>query len=307
MDIVQLKTLIHVAELGSLSKAADRLNIAQPALSRQIRMLERELGVYLFDRHGRGMVITAMGREVLDHAVRVMAELESIRTSASRSNVSFKGAVKVGTTPTVAEITTVPLVRRIQSEHPDLDVRFSSAFSGYLLDWLLRGELDVMMSYDPQPMKSVRIVPVMLETLQLIAPGSDELHSDEPLHFAQLADRKLIMPSPRHGLRAILDDCARQAGIKLRASIEVESFGAMIDLVRNGFGVTVLPPAPVHAQIASGALRAAPLIDPCPVRKLVLIYPSERPVGPAARFVGEAFAGIAADLVERRIWLGKLL
>ncbi|HEX9469896.1 MAG TPA: LysR substrate-binding domain-containing protein [Bradyrhizobium sp.] len=164
------------------------------------------------------------------------------------------------------------------------------------MDWLLRGELDVMMSYDPQPMKSVRIVPVMFETLQLIAPGSDELHSDEPLHFAQLADRKLIMPSPRHGLRAILDDCARQAGIKLRASIEVESFG-----------VTILPPAPVHAQIASRALRAVPLIDPSPDRKLALIYPSERPVSPAARFVGEAFAGIAADLVEERIWLGELL
>src|SRR5690242_15274567 len=82
MDVVQLKTLIHVAELGSLSKAADRLNIAQPALSRQIRLLEDELGVFLFDRPGRGMVITEVGREVLDHATRVMAELEAIRHSA---------------------------------------------------------------------------------------------------------------------------------------------------------------------------------------------------------------------------------
>jgi len=64
----QLKSLIHVAELGSLSKAADRLNIAQPALSRQIRLLEEELGVFLFERHGRGMVITEVGHEVLDHA-----------------------------------------------------------------------------------------------------------------------------------------------------------------------------------------------------------------------------------------------
>src|SRR5262245_40348042 len=77
VDVAQLKTLIHVAELGSLSKAADRLHIAQPALSRQIRLLERELGVDLFERHGRGMVITAAGREVLDRAVRIMAELDS--------------------------------------------------------------------------------------------------------------------------------------------------------------------------------------------------------------------------------------
>jgi LysR family transcriptional regulator, nitrogen assimilation regulatory protein len=112
MDVAQLKTLIHVAELGSLSKAADRLNIAQPALSRQIRLLEEELGVPLFERHGRGMVITAAGRDVLEHAARVMEELDAIRSSASGGYSSFRGVVTVGTTPTVASIATVPLMRK---------------------------------------------------------------------------------------------------------------------------------------------------------------------------------------------------
>ena len=86
MDIAQLKTLIHVAELGSLTKAAERLNIAQPALSRQIKLLEAELGISLFDRHGRGMVISDAGRDVLDHAIRIMIEMESIRnTTANRA------------------------------------------------------------------------------------------------------------------------------------------------------------------------------------------------------------------------------
>ena len=76
MELSQLRTLIHVADLGSLSKAADRIGIAQPALSRQIRMLEEELSVRLFTRHGRGMVLTEKGREILEHATRVMAELE---------------------------------------------------------------------------------------------------------------------------------------------------------------------------------------------------------------------------------------
>lgn len=80
MELSQLRTVIHAAELGSLSKAADRLRIAQPALSRQIRMLEEELGVRLFDRHGRGMLLTDQGQDVLSHALRVMAELEDIRT-----------------------------------------------------------------------------------------------------------------------------------------------------------------------------------------------------------------------------------
>ena len=78
MDIVQLKTLIHVAELGSLSKAADRLQIAQPALSRQIRLLEKELGTHLFERHGRGMVITEAGRKTARRLLRTSASQDEL-------------------------------------------------------------------------------------------------------------------------------------------------------------------------------------------------------------------------------------
>ncbi|RVA63909.1 LysR family transcriptional regulator, partial [Mesorhizobium sp. M7A.F.Ca.CA.001.11.2.1] len=86
MELSQLRTLIHVAELGSLSKAADRLHIAQPALSRQVRMLEEELGFALFLRHGRGMVLSEQGKEVLTHAMRVMAEIDEIRATATPAN-----------------------------------------------------------------------------------------------------------------------------------------------------------------------------------------------------------------------------
>jgi LysR family nitrogen assimilation transcriptional regulator len=307
MDVVQLKTLIHVAELGSLSKASDRLHIAQPALSRQIRLLEKELGAYLFERHGRGMEITDVGREVLAHATRIMEEMESIRSSVVGGRSSYRGTVIIGTTPTVAEIVTVPLVRKIRDAHPNLAIRFSSAFSGYLLDWLQRGELELAISYDPQPLHTLRIVPVMMENLLLVGPPASGLRLDTPVPFSRLADQQLVLPSARHGLRSILDSCAREVGIKLKASVEADSFGAMIDLVRNGFGLTALPLAPIYAQIESGALCAAPLIDPAPMRKLVLVFPADRRVSPAAKFVGDAFVEIADDLVSRNIWAGHML
>ena len=307
MDVAQLKTLIHVAELGSLSKAADRLRIAQPALSRQIRLLEKELGAVLFERHGRGMVITDIGREVLEHAASVMAELEAIRHVTSNGAASFTGHVSIGTTPTVAEIVTVPLVRRIKDAHPNLSIRLSSAFTGHLLDWLQRGELEFAVSYDPQPIRSLRIVPVMMETLFLVGAGGAKLSMDRPVRFADLKHQDLVLPSPRHGLRVIMEECARQAGIELRASIEADSFGAMIDLVRNGVGCTALPLAPIHALVGSGVLCAAPLIEPTPERKLVMAYPTDRPTGAAARFVADSFAAIAADLVARNIWVGRML
>lgn len=199
MDVVQLKTLIHVAELGSLSKASDRLHVAQPALSRQIRQLEKELGVYLFERHGRGMEITAAGLEVLERATRIMDELESIRTSVAGGRAAFRGMVAIGTTPTIAEIVTVPLVQRIRDTHPDLSIRFSSAFSGYLLDWLQRGELELAISYDPQPLHTLRIEPVMMENLVLVGPPEARLNLNTAVPFAELANEQMVLPSPAMG------------------------------------------------------------------------------------------------------------
>lgn len=308
MDISQLKTLIHVAELGSLSKASERLNVVQPALSRQIRLLEKELGAYLFDRHGRGMVITETGREVLEHAARIMGELDAIRAVTATRTEALSGLVTIGTPPTVAEIVTVPLATLIRDAHPGLSLRFASAYSGYLLDWLRDGDLDFMLSYmSPEPLRTLRVTPVMIEDLLLVGPGSDGLTLDKAVDFASLADRDLVLPSPRHGLRVIVEESARRAGIEIRTVVEADSFRAMVDLVAGGFGSTVLPLAPIYPAVEAGVLSVAPLRDPAPARELVIAYPSDRAVSPAARFLGEAVTDLAADLVARGIWVGRML
>lgn len=308
MDLSQLKTLIHVAELGSLSKAADRLNVVQPALSRQIRLLEKELGAYLFDRHGRGMVITETGREVLGHAERIMGELEAIRAAAEPRPEALSGLVAIGTPPTVADIVTVPLATRVRDAHPGLSLRITAAYSGYLFDWLQKGEIDVMLSYaSSEPLRSLRVTPIMVEDLLLVGAGTDRLALDEPRPFASLADLDLILPSPRHGLRAIVETCARRAGIEIRTAVEADSFRALVDLVAAGFGATLLPLAPIYAAVQQGALSVAPLSDPAPTRELVIAYPADRAISPAARFLGEAVREVAADLVGRGIWAGRML
>ena len=307
MDIVQLKTLIHVAELGSLSKAADRLNIAQPALSRQVRLLEEELGATLFDRHGRGMIITEAGRNVLDHASRIMLELDSLRSSVSKKRAVLRGEVSIGMAPTIAQIMTVPMVRAIKDSAPDLAMRFSSAFTGYLIDWVRRGELDVAFSYDPHPSKSLRTTPLILESLMLVGAAADRLTMDRSVAFSDLAGVDLVLPKAPHGLRVIMDDCALKAGIALKTTVEVDSYGPMIELVKAGVGMTVLPLAPIFEMVQSGVLTAAPLVDPAPERRLALVYSADRAISPAARFVGECFTEIAGDLVTRGIWSGRLL
>lgn len=307
MDLTQLKTLIHVAELGSVSRAAERLGVAQPALSRQIRMLETELNAPLFVRHGRGMVPTDLGRRVLAPAADVLARLDEIRQLADESRESFLGSVRFGMTPTVAEVATLPLVRAIRENHPQLLLSFTSGFSGHLLEWLKRDELDCCVAYDTKNGDLVRVRPILDETLLLVGDPDHGLQNNEPRDFASIASERLVLPSPAHGLRHILDACAARAGVTLAPSLEADSLAGMIDLVRAGFGMTVLPLAPIHARLQAGELTAVSLVNPMPSRRVMIAYPADRPVTPAARFAGDAFARIAADLVDQGIWAGTMI
>ncbi len=307
MEIAQLRTLLHVAETGSLSKAADRLKIAQPALSRQVRMLEQELGVRLFDRHGRGMVVTEAGREVLKRAARIMAEVDEIKASTADANAALKGNIAIGLPPTVSEIIAVPLINEIRNAHPEVTVNLSTAYSGYLLDWLQRGDVDVAILYDPRMTRTLRYRPLIQENLFVIGPPDADLSPDHPVPFSILSKKRLLLPSRGHGLRDTVERVASEREIPLDVSIEANSFSTLKDLVSNGHGWTILPLAPIHGEVIAGRLTCAPLIEPVPVRRLVLAYLADRPTTRLSRFAGDAIEKIVSDLINRGIWSGNPL
>ncbi|WP_113533346.1 LysR family transcriptional regulator [Ochrobactrum chromiisoli] len=307
MDISQLRTLIHVAELGSLSKAADRLRIAQPALSRQIRLLEQELGARLFDRHGRGMIATEKGHDVLRHAQRIMAEMEEIRAVAQDENAPLRGHVSIGMPPTASDILSEPLVSAFQDTHPDATLRIVSAYSGYLLDWLHRGDIDAAILYDPKNARSLRIHPLLEESLFLIGPAGFDQKRRHHIAFSELDGERLLLPSIGHGLRSLLEKYAQDTGIALNVKIEADSYSTLKSLVQNNHGVTVLPLAPIREELNAGQLCAVPIVDPIPVRRLIISYPTDRPASRLARFSGQVIASTVEKLVEEGVWSGRML
>ena len=307
MDVPQLRTILHVAELGSLSKAADRLRIAQPALSRQVRLLEDELGIRLFDRHGRGMVVTEAGQEVLRHAQRIMQELDEIRATVADEDAPLRGHVSIGMPPTVSDILSVPLVSAFQARHPEAKLRIVSAYTGYLLDWLHRGELDVAIMYETRPVRSLRMEPLLEEVLFLIGPPDADLRPDRPVSFAKVAALKLFLPSLGHGLRTILEQSAQIAGCRLEVPVEADSYSTLKNLVESGHGYTILPLAPIHRDVREGRLVYAPIEQPTPSRRLMLTFPTDRATPRLARFAGQVMTATASDLVRSGVWSGRLL
>ncbi len=304
MELSQLRTIIHVAELGSLSKAADRLHIAQPALSRQVRMLEEELGVRLFERHGRGMVISEAGQEVLRHAYRITAEIQEIRASLSDNDASLKGHVSIGMPPTVSDILSVPLVSVFQEMHPEATIRIVSAYSSYVLDWLHKGEVDAAILFESRSARSVKSETLLEESLFLVGPANSSFVSDQPVEFANLQSQRLCLPSVGHSLRSLLEDCAKSRGIQLRVSVEVDSYSTLKNLVAAGHGVTIIPLAPIHKEISERSLTYAPLTNPVPKRRLMLSIPSDRPPTRLARFAYETLKTSAVDLIDQGVWPG---
>ena len=307
MDVPQLRTILHVAELGSLSKAADRLRIAQPALSRQVRLLEEELGIRLFDRHGRSMVVTDAGKEVLRHAQRIMQELDEIRATVADEDAPLRGHVSIGMPPTVSDILSVPLVTAFQARHPEAKLRIVSAYSGYLLDWLHRGELDVAIMYETPPVRSLRMEPLLEEVLFLIGPPGSSLMPDQAVPFAEVAALKLFLPSLGHGLRTILEQSAQIAGCRLDVPVEADSYSTLKNLVESGHGYTILPLAPIHRDVLVGRLVYAPIEGPTLSRCLMLTYPTDRATPRLARFAGNVMTATASDLVRSGVWSGRLL
>jgi LysR family nitrogen assimilation transcriptional regulator len=306
MEVSQLRTLLQVAELGSLNKAAGRLRIAQPALSRQIRLLEEELGARLFDRHGRGMIVTETGREVVDRAAHIIAEIDALKGGVSALGTTLSGRVCIGVPPTVADLVSVPLYAAFASTHPNVTLQLVSAYTGFLLDGLYRGDIDVAVLYDPKATRTLRSLPLMTETLFLIGDAAAGLSQTSAIAFPALGTTPLFLPSVRHGLRTIVDRFAREAGIELDIAAEIDSYTALKDLVRLGYGRTILPLAAIHDALAAGHLTAAPLVAPAPMRRLVLSYPMDRPTSRAATFAGETIVRIASDLVDRGIWVGAM-
>ena len=295
MDLAQLRIVIQVAEVGSLNKASDRMRIAQPALSRQIRLLEEELRTQLFVRHGRGMLLTPAGRRVLDRAYRIMREVSQIRADLEVERADVTGKIAIGLPPTVGEAVTVPFARLIQERFPQLRIQFSPGFGGHLVEWLQRGDIDMAVLYDARPLKSVHSRPLLSEAVFAVGGAEAGLMLDRPVAFADLARLPLVLPTERHSLRWIVENAARQAKLVLNVRHEVESLATIRDLVRSGAGLTLLPLWSVRGEVATRRMTAAPVMRPALVRNLVVASSTDRPLSRAGQLCEQALI----ELVER--------
>jgi LysR family nitrogen assimilation transcriptional regulator len=276
MNSQHLEYFCKVAELGSFSRAAIFLGINQSALSRHVRNLERDLGMMLFYRNGRGVVLTEFGERLRVRAARALEEIALAKQEAVNARSSSAESVMIGMTPTVGRLLIRPLARELTSTFPNIKLRFMEGFSGHLMEWLDAGRLDVAVLYQAWGGGRVHTEELLSERLCLVA-STKAKKMRRTTATLKLENIPLILPSVPHGLRRLVDLLAADNKINPQIVIEADSFDAILALVKENMGATILPVVSIQDELASGQLQASRLIEPDVTRTLVLATPTNRP------------------------------
>jgi len=302
MELRQLEYFIAIAETGAFSRAAVRLSVGQPVLSRQMKALEQELGTELYHRTGRGIVLSEAGKILEQHARGVLETTAGARRAINALGSTPAGRVVIGMPPSVGEVLTASLVRQFRAEFPKVSLGVMEGFSGHVLEWLTTGRIDVAVLYNAPRTSALATEPLLTDELFLLGPVGDPAGAGNgDVSASQLARIPLILPSRPHGLRVLVDDFLSGIGIAPNVQVEIDAMPSTLSLVEGGIGYTILSYSSAHHLIEAGRIRKWSIVEPTMTRSLVVATSPQRPVTKAAR----ALVGFVRKQVDTLVAEGR--
>jgi LysR family nitrogen assimilation transcriptional regulator len=244
VDTRRLESFVKIVDVGSITKAADILHIAQPALSAQISALESQYKQKLLIRSKQGVAPTDAGRALYQQAQIILRQVELAQAAVRVSGRAPAGRVSVGLAPlTSGSALALPLLKEVKRRYPEIVLYINQHFGGVLSEAIMTGRMDMAYIYDSGPRRGVELDPVLTEELMIIAaPGTDigNPHTGA-VTLAELAEVPLLMPSQIHTLRQVMDARFGELSLQPRIAAELDSIVIMIQAVRAGLGTAVMP------------------------------------------------------------------
>jgi len=291
IEYKQAQYFVCLYEEGSVTRAARRLNIVQPALSMQLAKLEDEVGQPLFVRSARGMQPTPEATRLYRLFMPVLADFARARDEAAQKSGELVGHVRMGMVVTIAQGMLADALSAFSAQHPKVTIEVVEAYSHALIEAVAKGQLDVAIVNKPRRAPSLDLQPIVKEELVLTV-GAEYPELPGTLPFKQVAAMKMVLPTVDHGLRGILENLASGAGLELRPALEVDSISAILDLVASTDFTTLLPRSAVARSIERGLVRAHRVKDPALYREVMCVTRPRQPLSAAA-------AELSRVMVER--------
>ena len=312
LDMRQLRYFAAIVEHGSFSRAAEALRIAQPSLSLHVRNMEAALGTPLLFRTARGVTPTEAGSILLRHARVILGQLTAAEEEIRGHDSDPAGEVRLGLPGTISQILAVPLIRETHRRHPRIKLRIAEAMSGFVLEWMREGRIDLAVLYGEARDHGLQTERVLDEDLHFFGPPAMADDDGLPpggsdIGFGRLMDLPLILPGNGHGLRDLLRRYADHGDLSLNTVIDVDSYSNIKALVIDGMGYSILPPNAIAAELGRGQLRAWTICDPQIRRSVHLTHATDRPQTNAVCAVLALARDTLIDLSRTGQWAGTRL
>lgn len=305
MDLKQIRYFVSIADCGNVSRAAEILHVAQPALSAQLRGLEETLGVQLFVRHHRGVTLTELGRRFYEQARSILNTVEYATDLVRTQSRDLVGRIRLGLPTSAARGLALRLVKAVAARHPTVSVHIVEAMTGDLDEWLEEGKLDVALLSNPKAFENVVSMELMVEDLMLIVGREAPLARRKQVQFEKILKQPFVLPSNSHVIRIVVQACAARRGLKFDVAIDCDSLMGIVQLVKGGY-CTIGPRFAIAEEILGGQLVAVPIVKPTPRWELSVVR-SKRSINPRA---SEAVAAVLVSevqaMVQSGLWPARL-
>ena len=281
MDLKQLGYFAHVAELGSFTKAAALLSVAQSALSHQVRQLEVELKQTLLIRNGRGVAPTDAGKRLLGHARGILMQVERARDDLAESRGAPVGNVVLGLAASIARSLALPLLKAFRRAFPNASLGIVEGLSAYIIESLVAGRVDIGLVYNAAPGPAIEIHPLHEQEMFLISSRrARKAGAGRPVPAQTLPRYPLIVPSRPNANRMRIEALFADRGLKPRIAYEIDAIASILDLVHEGFGYAILPLDSLSGHAHARSLDASPIVKPKLTIHMSLVVSSQRPATP---------------------------
>jgi DNA-binding transcriptional LysR family regulator len=298
ISIRQLQTFVLVYELGSLVKTAHRLSITQPAVTKRLRELERDLAVTLFQRAGRGVAPTAFADALFEHAGTVLATLRAAEGAIDAIRDGDGGSVIVGVSPVASKLVARAVIA-LRRDRPNIHVRIESGSYETLVGWIDAGDIDMAIARFGNDANSKRLDRAVLaeEPLTVLARADHPAAAIKPRNLAELADFEWVLPTPNEIVRPEIDDAFRDAGIsELKRLVETTSISTTRELIAHGNALTISPRLIYLDDFESGFFTSIPVNLPIQLNPIAVTWRRTPAMNPPAHHLMTAIETVAAEL-----------
>lgn len=292
LSLRQLQYVVAVAETLGFHRAAERCHVSQPTLSAQVQQLESVLGVQLFERDRRRVLLTPAGEKVVDRARRVLVEVEDLLAVVRSVQDPFAGVFRVGVIPTVAPYFLPEATPRIVRAYPKLKLVFREEKTEDILKGLEAGDLDAGLLALDDSLHGWAQAPLGADPFVVALPRGHRLAKKKRVGLQDLEGEEVLLLDEGHCLRTQALDLCTKAKAR-EAAFRATSLSTLVQMVSQGEGVTLLPELAVDVENRRGQLELRPFTSPVPGRVLGLVW---RPRSP----YGDVFRAVASQLTTKR-------